>query len=379
LIRRLQNIGTADPGKIREVVQREFDNVYRHLDQAATIADQAASQYTTADIPDSPGRRYVTDTQLASINSIMPPDLQGYVPNTRTVNGHALNADVTVTKGDVGLGNVPNTDATNPANITQSATYRFVSDTEKSTWNGKQDALISGTNIKTVNSTTLLGSGDLAVQAVLVSGTNIKSLNSNSLLGAGDLVINATFVGLGNVPNVNATVASNITQDSTHRFVTDTEKNTWNGKQDALVSGTNIKTINSTTLLGSGDLAVQSVLVSGTSIKTINSASLLGSGDIALQTVLVSGTSIKTVNSVSLLGSGDLTVQAVLVSGTNIKTINGSSILGSGDLTISGGSSSRVLTADKVIANFDFAYYSDYLDVDTYEITVTDDGVLEIG
>jgi len=33
----------------------------------------------------------------------------GKVPSTRTVNGHALSADVTVTKSDVGLGNVDNT------------------------------------------------------------------------------------------------------------------------------------------------------------------------------------------------------------------------------------------------------------------------------
>ena len=37
------------------------------------------------------------------------PDIVGdYVPTTRTVNGHALSADVTVTKTDLGLGNVEN-------------------------------------------------------------------------------------------------------------------------------------------------------------------------------------------------------------------------------------------------------------------------------
>jgi hypothetical protein len=53
----------------------------------------------------------------------------------------------------------------------------------------KQDVLVSGTNIKTVNSTSLLGSGDVAVQATLVSGTNIKTINSSSILGSGDLVV----------------------------------------------------------------------------------------------------------------------------------------------------------------------------------------------
>lgn len=63
------------------------------------------------------------------------------VPDSRQVNGHALTSDVTVSKTDVGLGNVANVDQTNPANITQDATHRFATDTEKSTWNGKQDAL----------------------------------------------------------------------------------------------------------------------------------------------------------------------------------------------------------------------------------------------
>jgi len=52
-----------------------------------------------------------------------------------------------------------------------------------------------------------------------------------------------------------------ITQDSSNRFVTDTEKSTWNAKQAALVSGTNIKTINSQSLLGSENITVQQGIV----------------------------------------------------------------------------------------------------------------------
>jgi hypothetical protein len=59
------------------------------------------------------------------------------------------------------------------------------------------------------------------------------------------------------------------------------------------------------------------------------------------QDALVSGSSIKTINSTSILGSGNISVQPTLVSGTNIKTINGNSVLGSGDLTISGGGGSN--------------------------------------
>jgi hypothetical protein len=93
-----------------------------------------------------------------------------------------------------------------------------------------------------------------------------------------------------------------------------------NAKQATLVSGTNIKTVNSTSLLGSGDVAVQPTLVSGTSIKTVNSTSLLGSGDVAVQPTLVSGTNIKTINSTSLLGSGDIAISSGLTVGTTAIT-----------------------------------------------------------
>lgn len=50
--------------------------------------------------------------------------------------------------------------------------------------------------------------------------------------------------------------AVDIITDSTHRFVADTEKSTWGAKQDALSSGTNIKTINGSSVLGSGDITI---------------------------------------------------------------------------------------------------------------------------
>jgi hypothetical protein len=54
---------------------------------------------------------------VQSIISALTAADVGAVPTARTVNGHQLTADVTVTKGDVGLGNVANVDTTNAANI----------------------------------------------------------------------------------------------------------------------------------------------------------------------------------------------------------------------------------------------------------------------
>ena len=103
--------------------------------------------------------------------------------------------------------------------------------------------------------------------------------------------------------------------------------NVLQGKQNSLVSGTNIKTVNNTSLLGSGNVAVQETLVSGTNIKTVNSTSVLGSGNIAVQETLVSGTNIKTINNESILGSGNITIQG----GGDVTDVevNGVSVVGS--------------------------------------------------
>lgn len=79
-------------------------------------------------------------------------------------------------------------------------------------------------------------------------------------------------------------------------------------------------------LLGNGTAAF-SAAVSGTDIKTVNSTSLLGSGDVAVQEVLVSGTNLKTVGGTTLLGSGDIAV------GTGDVTLAGSETLTNKDLT----------------------------------------------
>ena len=71
---------------------------------------------------------------------------------------------------------------------------------------------------------------DLGGQATLVSGVNIKTINNVSVLGSGNIAVE------GGTPYTHPAThpATMITEDVTHRFVTDTEKSTWNGKQNAL-------------------------------------------------------------------------------------------------------------------------------------------------
>ena len=64
--------------------------------------------------------------------------------------------------------------------ISQSTTSTngYLSSTDWNTFNGKQSALVSGTNIKTVNGTSLLGSGDVGTITVPYGGTGLTSLTA---------------------------------------------------------------------------------------------------------------------------------------------------------------------------------------------------------
>ena len=67
------------------------------------------------------------------------------------------------------------------------------------------------------------------------------------------------------VTQVNNALTAHTADTTIH--VTSSDKTTWSGKQDALVSGTNIKTINGNSLLGSGDITVQTLpTVQGTTL-----------------------------------------------------------------------------------------------------------------
>jgi hypothetical protein len=64
-------------------------------------------------------------------------DLSGLVPKTTTVNGHALSTNVTVSKGDVGLGNADNTsDANKPVSTAQQTALDLKADLASPTFTG---------------------------------------------------------------------------------------------------------------------------------------------------------------------------------------------------------------------------------------------------
>ena len=107
------------------------------------------------------------------------------------------------------------------------STFETYSGNVETALSGKQATLVSGTNIKTINNESILGSGNIEIeqgtvdqtiisgstnavaggavydglagkQATLVSGTNIKTVGTNSLLGSGNIALMTASIGTGN-------------------------------------------------------------------------------------------------------------------------------------------------------------------------------------
>lgn len=108
-----------------------------------TSADVPEGSAATTTTPKMDGTAAVgSETAFARGDHIHPSDTSR-VPTTRTVAGHALSADVTLVKGDVGLGNVDNTaDADKP-----------VSTAQQTALNGKVDK-VTGKGLSTNDYTT---------------------------------------------------------------------------------------------------------------------------------------------------------------------------------------------------------------------------------
>ncbi len=104
-------IVSADDAPVQSVNGEVGDVVLGASDVGADPAGSAATAQSNAE----------DYTDLETARAIAAEATK--VPTTRTVNGHALSADVTVTKSDVGLGNADNTsDANKPiSTATQTA------------------------------------------------------------------------------------------------------------------------------------------------------------------------------------------------------------------------------------------------------------------
>lgn len=186
----------------------------------------------------------------------------GAIP-TATTDGHAiLLGERLLVKDEVVL-NAPNNgiyvltqvgSITQPFILTRSAdanTPTYLAEATVSVING---ATLSNTIWHLTPATTPIVIGTTNLTWVELTGGGITTLNT--LTATTQTFATGTTGTDFNISSATSTHTFNIPDSSaTNRgALTSADWNTFNGKQAALVSGTNIKTVNGTTLLGSGDL-----------------------------------------------------------------------------------------------------------------------------
>ena len=164
----------------------------------ATLKDQDGNALGTPKTIDLPLESVVVSGSYDSTNKKIILTLE---------NGNTIDVPV----GDLVAGLQTEITSTNKldADLVDDTTssHKFVSASEKNTWSGKQDALVSGTNIKTVNNQSILGSGNLQIDGGV---TSVNSKTGAVVLDPDDLDDTET----------------------TNKFVTAAEKSTWNWKAD---------------------------------------------------------------------------------------------------------------------------------------------------
>lgn len=242
----------------------------------------------------------------------------------------------------------------------------------------KQDVLVSGTNIKTINGSAITGSGNLTIQGGGGGGGNEYYAGAN--IGITDYVISVTGITDGNLPNLSAgtatyasylgTSSANYTKATLDTALSgklgtgDTAADSnklggvaasgyaqTSGSYSALTAGTASYAENS----GKLNNHTSDYFVDTATTQTISGSKTFNETIVGMKDVCAygSGSSVATpivVDNLTTNSSTDAlsakqgkvlneSKQATLVSGTNIKTINGNSILGSGDITIQTGTS----------------------------------------
>lgn len=106
---------------------------------------------------------------------------------------------------------------------------------------------------------------DLPLESVVVNGS-YDSVNKKIILtlengNTIDIPVGDLVAGLQSEITENNKLSADLVDDTTttNKFVTSSDISTWNAKQDMLVSGTNIKTVNNNSLLGSGNINIDSL------------------------------------------------------------------------------------------------------------------------
>lgn len=210
--------------------------------------------------------------------------------------------------------------------------------------NNKQPTLVSGTNIKTINSTSLLGSGNIAVGTV-TSVNNVSPVNGNVTLSIPAEVTESTVSGWGFIKSSALNGYATQTWVGQQGYLTSIPSyyvvNSANGQNSIAISANGTATANGKGSIALGDCGVSAdyKFIVGLVDNNIPSQ---GGGVYELldgTTGLIPDARISSNiarSSAIPTQASDIGAQEILVSGTNIKTVNNTSLLGSGNIIIPG-------------------------------------------
>ena len=220
----------------------EWNNISGKPEDIVNITERLASKLDTATY-NSEKSSFATKDELnskADASAITDMATQTWVQNqgylTEVPSNYVTDSELTEglagkqDKGDYALKSDLNTLATKEELATKA---------DASALSSKQDTLVSGTNIKTINGETILGSGNLVIQS--------GSSNWDDIQGKPQFAEVATSGNYNDL--INKPTIPDVSDLATKQEIA--------GKQDTLVSGTNIKTINGNSVLGAGDITIQ--------------------------------------------------------------------------------------------------------------------------
>lgn len=299
----------------------EWDNVLSKPEDIVNITERLASKLDTATYNSEKSGFATKDELNSKADASAITDMatqtwvqnQGYltevpsnyVTDSELTEGLAGKQDI----GDYALKSDLNTLATKEELATKADTSALSS---------KQDTLVSGTNIKTINGETILGSGNLVIQSgtsnwddiqgkpqfaeVATSGDYNDLINKPTIPDVSDLATKQEIADMETKSNAAATYATKSEIPSLEGYLTETKASETYATKQALGNKLDTATYNSekasfetkenaaATYQVKGNYATkqeiagkQDILVSGTNIKTINGNSVLGAGDITIQ------------------------------------------------------------------------------------------------
>jgi len=221
-----------------------------------------------------------------------------------------------------------------------------------------QDKLVSGTNIKTINSETLLGNGNITING---SGEQNVFYGTCDTVGTTQIKVvtvddwsfntgNILFVKFNDSNKYNGTAIISIDgveKDIATVGTTKTSRYYWKSGEVVgfVYDGTNM------VLLEGGTATTTYYGITKLSSSTTSTSEVLSATPKAVKTAYDlandKADSVHThkISDVTNLQTSLNGKQATLVSGTNIKTVNGNSLLGSGNITIQEGGSSTTVNA----------------------------------